>query len=259
MSPRHTAFQPLANALGYLVAAFTAALGSACGAGSSPAPVAANSDHHDHEAAKTHVHGGTGTGHGMAHAEHPFADAEAQASMLDDPARDTWQRPDDVLRAMALAPTMHVADVGAGTGYFAVRLARAVPAGEVSATDIEPNMVRFVNERARREGLPNLRAILATEAASGLSRASFDRILVVHVWHHLTDRRALARDLAAALRPGGRLFVVDFTLAARRGPPPSMRLAPESVIAELEAAGLTASISAVAVPDQYIIEARRAR
>jgi len=195
----------------------------------------------------------------MGHADHPFADAEALTSALDDPARDAWQRPEDVLRAMELAPTMGVADVGAGTGYFAVRLARAVPAGEVTATDIEPNMVRFVNERARREGLPNLRAILATQSGSGLARESLDRILVVHVWHHLADRGALARDLSAALRPGGRLFVVDFAVTARRGPPANLRLSPESVIAELEAAGLTAMVSAVALPDQYIVEARRNR
>jgi 2-polyprenyl-3-methyl-5-hydroxy-6-metoxy-1,4-benzoquinol methylase len=248
---------PLTNALGYLVAAITAALGRAFGAGLSRPVVAADDDGPDHEAARAHGHGGTPGGRGMGHADHPFADAETLASALDDPARDAWQRPEDVLRAMELAPTMSVADVGAGTGYFAVRLARAVPAGDVTATDIEPNMVRFVNERARREGLPNLRAILAAQSDSGLARASFDRALVVHVWHHLPDRGAFARDLSAALRPGGRLFVVDFAVDARRGPPPSMRVAPESIIAELEAAGLTAMVSAVAVPDQYIVEARR--
>lgn len=179
-------------------------------------------------------------------------------SVLDDPARDAWQGPEDVLRAMELTPGMSVADVGAGTGYFAVRLARAVPAGEVTAIDLEPSMVRFVNERARREGLPNLHAIRATESGSGLARGSFDRILVVHVWHHLPDRAAFARDLSAALRPGGALFIVDFEVAARRGPPPSIRVVPGALIAELEAAGLTARVSAVALPDQYIVEARRA-
>lgn len=193
----------------------------------------------------------------MGHADHSFADAEALATVLDDPARDEWQRPEDVLRALELAPTMSVADVGAGTGYFAARLARAVPEGEVTATDIEPSMVRFVNERARREGLPNLRAILATQSGPGLPRDSFDRILVVHVWHHVPDRAAFARDLSAALRRGGRLFVVDFAVTALRGPPPDMRVTPESIIAELEATGLTAMVSSIAVPEQYIVEARR--
>jgi cyclopropane fatty-acyl-phospholipid synthase-like methyltransferase len=177
--------------------------------------------------------------------------------MLDDPARDAWQRPDDVLHALALEPTMTVADVGAGTGYFAVRLARAVPRGQVIATDVEPDMVRFLSERAQREHLPNLRAILATTDASGLAADSVDRILVVHVWHHLANRGDYARRLASALRPGGKLLIVDFHTAAHRGPPANMRVAPELVIAELEAAGLAAELSATALPDQYIVEARR--
>ena len=257
MNRRQSALRLLTKAFGYLVAAMTAALGSACGACSSRPPVAADDCGPDPEATRAHGHGGTHGEHASGHAAHSFADAAALARTLDDPARDDWQRPEDVLRAMELAPAMSVADVGAGTGYFAVRLARAVPAGVVTATDIEPNMVQFVNERARREGLANLRALLATQSGSGLARESVNRILVVHVWHHLADRATLARDLSAALRPGGRLFVVNFALAARRGPPPSSRVAPESVIAELEAAGLTAKVSAVAVPDQYIVEARR--
>jgi SAM-dependent methyltransferase len=206
---------------------------------------------HPHEHVRTH------DGHGVGGAHHGFADADALAHVLDDPARDTWQRPDDVLRALELEPTMIVADVGAGTGYFSVRLARAVPRGDVIATDIEPDMVRFLSERARREGLPNLRAIQASTGASGLAASSVERILVVHVWHHLSGRGEYARGLAAALRPGGRLLVVDFSPAADRGPPASMRVAPETVIAELEAAGLSASVSPIALPHQYIVEAWR--
>jgi SAM-dependent methyltransferase len=190
-------------------------------------------------------------------AHHGFADADELTRVFDDPARDAWQRPDDVLRALELEPTMIVADVGAGTGYFSVRLARAVPRGEVIATDIEPDMVRFLKERAHREGLPNLRALQASPGASGLAASSIDRILVVHVWHHLSGRGEYARGLAAALRPGGRLLIVDFSPAADRGPPASMRVAPKTVIAELEGAGLSASVSPIAPPDQYIVEARR--
>ena len=191
-------------------------------------------------------------------AHHAFADADALTSVLDDPARDAWQQPDEVLRALELEPTMVVADVGAGTGYFSVRLARAVPRGEVIATDLSPDMVRFLDERARREQLNNLHATLATETASGLGVGSVDRILVVHAWHHLGDRISTARRIAASLRPGGRLLVVDFSLTAPRGPPPEMRVAPEVLISEFEAASLTAKVLPVSVPDQYVVEARRA-
>jgi DNA-binding IscR family transcriptional regulator/ubiquinone/menaquinone biosynthesis C-methylase UbiE len=203
---------------------------------------------HDH-GAMHHPHQ-----HGGAHAA--FVDADAMSQVFDDPARDTWQRPDDVLRALKLEPTMTVADVGAGTGYFSTRLARAVPQGEVIATDLQPDMVRFLNERACREQLPNLRAIQATATWSGLAANSVDRILIVHVWHHLANGGEYARALAAALRPGGKLFVVDFSPTGHRGPPASMRVTPAVIIAALKRAGLSARVSPVALADQYIVEAR---
>jgi cyclopropane fatty-acyl-phospholipid synthase-like methyltransferase len=230
-----------------------AALGAGCtsAANRASAPTTAQPAPHHGHAVHAHQSQLAGGHH------HTFADADAWTEVFDDPARDDWQRPDDVLRAMQLEPAMTVADVGAGTGYFAVRLSRVLPQGEVIATDIEPDMVRFLSERARREGLTNLRAIQGTHEASGLTARSVDRILVVNVWHHLGDRNAYARDLAAALRPGGRVFVVDFQLAAHRGPPAAMRVSPEEVIAVLESAGLSARVSPIALPDQYIVEAHR--
>lgn len=213
---------------------------------------------HDHEPSQPH-HRQAHHGHGAGGPHPSFADADALTLVFDDPARDAWQRPDDVLRALELEPAMAVADVGGGTGYFSVRLARAIPKGDVMATDVEPDMVRFLGERARREQLLNLRAILATPTASGLAADTVDRILVVHTWHHLAHRGDYARDLAAALRPGGRLFVVEFTATADRGPPAGMRLAPEAVISELESASLSARMSPIALPDQYIVEGRRRR
>lgn len=228
-----------------------AALGSGCGsAGSreaSPTTVESAPRHAPHG----HAHG---SGAGAPH--HAFTNADAWTKVFDDPARDEWQRPDDVLAALKLEPTMTVADVGAGTGYFSVRLARRVPAGAVIATDVEPDMVRFLGERARREGIGNLRPLLAPHGASGLPAESVDRILVVHVWHHLDDRAAYARSLAAALRPGGRLAIVDFELAARRGPPADLRVAPEEIVGTLESAGLSARVSPLALPDQYLVEGR---
>jgi ubiquinone/menaquinone biosynthesis C-methylase UbiE len=205
-----------------------------------------------------HEHLGHGHGHGTGAGHEAFANADAVAAVLDDPARDEWQQPAEVFRAMQLAPAMTVADVGAGTGYFAARLARAMPTGQVIATDVEPDMVRYLVERARRENLQNMRAVLATPSSSGLTAQSVDRILVVHVWHHLAHRVDFARELGAALRPDGKLLIVDFNRGAQRGPPPDLRVSPEDLIAELEAAGLVARVSSVTLPDQYIVEAHRA-
>jgi arsenite methyltransferase len=196
------------------------------------------------------------SGHDM---HHGFHHADQWVQRFDDPARDAWQQPDEVIRALDLAPTMTVADVGAGTGYFAVRLARVVPQGQVIATDLEPDMVRYLDERAAREQLPNLRAVQATASKSGLAAGSVDAILIVDVWHHIGSRTCYARDLATALRPRGKLVIVDFKLDATRGPPAAMRLAPEQIIADLVSAGFTATVSPTTLPDQYIVVAERGR
>jgi SAM-dependent methyltransferase len=188
---------------------------------------------------------------------HRFDDAEAWAKVFDDPARDAWQHPDDVVAALGLSPDMAVADVGAGTGYFTIRLARAVPRGHVIATDLEPDMVRYLVERAQREKLGNVRAVLATGDDPRLEATSVDRILVVDVWHHVADRGAYAKGLANALRPGGQIAIVDFTQEATHGPPREHRLRPEVIIADLRAAGLDASLAPTGLPDQFIVVGTR--
>ena len=82
-------------------------------------------------------------------------------------------------------------------------------------------------------------------------------MLIVDVWHHLEDRPAYARALAAALKPGGMIAIVDFTLESQHGPPPQHRIKSEAVIAELTSAGLAAEIATESLPDQYIVLARR--
>lgn len=209
---------------------------------SSHQPPAKHGAHHDNH---DHAH------HGEM--PHRFENAEAWSKIFDDPTRDAWQQPDRVIASLALTKSMRVADVGAGTGYFAVRLAPHV--AEVVATDIEPDMVRYLEQRAAREQLPNVRAVLTPPDDPQLGAASFDRILVADVWHHLGDRRAYAAKLAAALKPDGVLAIVDYRLDATRGPPPRHRLPPDAIIADLAAAGLTASV-ALDLDQQYVIHAR---
>lgn len=197
--------------------------------------------------------------HGEGHAHHRFQDAESWAKIFDDPARDSWQRPARVLELMDLAPGMTVADLGAGTGYFAVRLARAVgPSGRVLALDVEADMVKYLKERATRESLSNLEARKVEPDAAGLGAASVDRVLVVDTWHHISGRVAYARALAQALKPKGQIVIVDFTMDAPEGPPKEMRLPPEAVIRELSEAGLRAEVIAGAgLPRQYVVVASR--
>ena len=185
---------------------------------------------------------------------HGFKDAEAWAKVFDDPARDAWQQPDTVLAVLDLHPSTVVADIGAGTGYFSVRIARVVTAGKVIATDIEPDMIHYLTDRAKREGLANLQAVATPPDDPQLAAASVDRMLVVDVWHHLGDRGAYAKKLAAGLRSGGMLAIVDFKLEAEHGPPKELRLAPETIMADLRAAGfVNVEVAPTLLPEQYIV------
>ena len=89
---------------------------------------------------------------------HRFEDAEKWAKEFDNPERDAWQKPDEILDALHLQRNSLVADIGAGTGYFSVRIAKRIPEGKIFAADIEPDMVRYLGERARREQFDQPRA-----------------------------------------------------------------------------------------------------
>ncbi len=130
----------------------------------------------------------------QGHMPHSFDNADEWAKRFEDPARDAWQKPDEVVAALALAPDAKVADVGSGTGYFAVRLARAVPRGHVYGADIEPDMARYLAERARREGLSNLTPVLAAADDAKLPEP-VDLVLVVNTYHHIGEREAYFRRL----------------------------------------------------------------
>jgi SAM-dependent methyltransferase len=192
------------------------------------------------------------SGHGAGGHQHQFRDAERWAQVFDDPARDAWQKPDEVIRALALAPDAVVADVGSGTGYFAVRLARAVPRGQVYAADVEPDMVRHVAERARREGLGNLVSVQAAPQDAGLPRP-VDVALLVNTYHHVGERPAYFRGLQRSLRPGGRVAIVDFLPDAPFGPPRHARIPAAVVKEEMERAGYGLATEHTFLPHQYFL------
>ncbi len=125
--------------------------------------------------------------------------------------RDEWQKPDEVIQALALKPGDRVADLGAGSGYFTFRLARAVgPSGKVYAVDIDPDMIGLLNERAKEEKAENVEVVAAKPDDSGLASASIDLIFNCDAYHHIEDRVAYFSNIAETLRPGGRVAIVDF-------------------------------------------------
>jgi predicted methyltransferase len=189
---------------------------------------------------------------------HRFDDPERYARSFDNPQRDAWQRPVEVVALLALAPGQTVVDIGAGTGYFLPHLGPAVqPGGQVLGLDVEPAMVEYMTRRIERERIPGAQARLAAPDDPGLAPASVDRMLVVNVWHHIGERVTYARKLQQALRPGGFVLVVDYTMTAKHGPPRAARLAPAVVIDELTQAGFTAELVKESLPHQYIVRGRK--
>jgi SAM-dependent methyltransferase len=194
--------------------------------------------------------------HTPGHMHHRFEDAGRWAAVFDDPARDAWQKPDEVVAALRLAPDARVADVGAGTGYFAVRLARAVPAGKVYAVDIEPDMIAYMEKRAAADGLANLVPVLGAADDARIPEP-VDVVLVVDTYHHIADRAAYFTRLAGSLRPGGRVVIIDFTAESPLGPPVEHRISAERVVAELGEAGYREVARHDFLPNQYFLELAR--
>ena len=184
--------------------------------------------------------------------QHQFRDAEKWAHVFDDPKRDEWQKPHQVIQALKLAPDAVVADVGAGTGYFSVRLATMLPKGKVYAVDVEPDMVKHLAERAKRDGRKNMQAVQGAPDDAKLPE-KVDLILFVDVHHHIDEREQYFRKLRASLKPGGRVAIIDFRLDSREGPPRAARIAPEKVKAELKSAGYSLAEEHGFLPNQYFL------
>jgi SAM-dependent methyltransferase len=183
---------------------------------------------------------------------HSFSQAEVWAKEFDDPSRDAWQKPDQVLDALTLDRKALVADIGAGTGYFSVRLAKRVPEGKVFAIDVEPDMLRYLSERAHREHLNNVFPVVANQESANIPEP-VDVILVVDTYHHIDDRVAYFARLKKSLRPQGRLAIVDFKPDSPEGPPPEHRIPAEKVTEELKAAGYSLVAAQSFLPRQYFL------
>lgn len=188
--------------------------------------------------------------------QHSFEDAHKWAQVFDDPQRDAWQKPHEVMQALALASDAVVADIGAGTGYFTVRLAHHVPKGRVFAVDTEPGMVKHLAERAKRDGLANVTAIPGKAQDPGLPEKA-DLVLFVDVYHHIAQRERYFTRLASSLKPQGRVAIIDFRMDSPHGPPKAARVAPDRVKTELRKAGYELVQEHAFLPNQYFLVFRR--
>jgi arsenite methyltransferase len=183
----------------------------------------------------------------VPHQHHPPSSGE-YAKVLEDPSRDEWQKPHDVVMALDLKSNDTIADIGSGTGYFARRFANH--AGKVYAVDIDEKLL----EIARDASLPNLETVLAAPDDPRLPPAKIDTIFFCDVLHHIDNRPAYYAKLAKALKTGGRIVVIDFYKKDLPvGPPPSMKLSAEEIILEFRNAGFALAKRLDILPYQYYL------
>jgi ubiquinone/menaquinone biosynthesis C-methylase UbiE len=178
-----------------------------------------------------------------------------------DPARARWQRPAAIVHALGLRRGRTVAEIGAGPGYFTLRLARAVgPGGRVYAVDPEARMLERLGARLRRTGTRNVTPILGLDDDPLLPAGACDLIVVVNTYHHFPDGAAFLRRLVRSLRPGGRLANVDFHRRETPvGPPVEHRVDRGAFLRDARRAGLRLVAEHGFLPYQYFLVFKRRR
>lgn len=162
------------------------------------------------------------------------------ADWLERPGRDEEQRPDEIVRTMGLKNGDVVADLGAGTGYFTRRLAKAVgPSGRVYAVDIQPEMLSRLKENMEKAGVRNVVSILGTNDDPKLPPGSLDWVLLVDVYHELQQPKATLARMRQALKPDGRVALVEYRLEGLTAVHvrEEHRMSTKQVLAEWEPAG----------------------
>ncbi len=194
--------------------------------------------------------------HYQATSDRKFDNVEYWKKVFDDPEREKWQRPVELVAALSLVPGMTVADVGAGTGYFSRHLSEAVGAsGSVLAVDVEPNLVSYLRGRAEAEGTQNVIPVLGSRDNPRLPAHSVDMILIVDTYHHVDDRFHYLRRLKQALTPNGRIAIVDWKKGKRPVGPKeeSHKVARDQVVGEMTGAGYELVEEPDILPHQYYL------
>jgi ubiquinone/menaquinone biosynthesis C-methylase UbiE len=181
-------------------------------------------------------------------------DVEEHIRWLESSARDSFQKPDEVIRALRLDRTDTIADLGCGPGYFTRPLARAVDRGIVYAVDVEPRQLYRLHEHLAADQLANVVPVLSSLSDPHLPPRRMDVILVVDTYHHFDDRPRYLRTLARTLKPGGRLVIIDYYKRKLPvGPPVDHKVARETVLREVLAAGYELLEEPTVLPYQYFL------
>jgi SAM-dependent methyltransferase len=177
------------------------------------------------------------------------------ADWLERNEREMEEHPDAALDAIGLKPGMVVGDVGAGTGYMTLRMAKRVgPSGKVYANDVQPEMLRRLRQNAAKEKLSNVETVLGTEADPKLPAGKLDLILLVDVYHEFSQPQKMLRKMREALKPDGRLVLLEYRKEDPNIPiRPEHKMSVQEVKTELEAEGFHLDQVLETLPRQHIL------
>jgi ubiquinone/menaquinone biosynthesis C-methylase UbiE len=182
-------------------------------------------------------------------------DSKAYIAHLEDPIRDAYQKPQEVIKALNIKEGEVIADIGAGSGYFTVRLARPVgEKGRVYAVDVSPDMIVHLNRRIRDLNLTNVVTILCAPDDPLLANASADRFFICDTWHHINGHAQYLALLKRMLKPGRQVIMVDFKKAKTPvGPPMEIRIDRADLVREMEANGFQLAAEHTFLEYQYFL------
>ena len=177
------------------------------------------------------------------------------ADWLNRPEREKEENPEGALDALALKPGMIVADVGAGTGYMSLRMAKRVgPSGKVYANDLQPEMLRRLRENAAKAGITNIETVQGEEADPKLPAGRMDLVLLVDVYHEFSKPREMIDKIRESLKPTGRLVLLEYRKEDPKVPiREEHKMTVAEVKAELEPQGLVLSQVIETLPRQHIL------
>jgi SAM-dependent methyltransferase len=159
------------------------------------------------------------------------------ADWLERPERATEEQPEKVIDDMGLKPTDTVADIGAGTGYFSIRIAKRIPQGQVLGEDIQPEMIDLMQESIRRAGTGNVKPILGTTEDPHLPPGAVDKVLLVDAYHEFDKPKEMMEGIVRGLKPDGEVVFVEY-----RGEDPDVPIKPHHKMTEAQ---LTREMGAV--------------
>jgi arsenite methyltransferase len=182
-------------------------------------------------------------------------DPKAYVAMLENPERAAEQKPEEVIAALNLKPGETIADIGAGSGYFAFRFAKSVgDSGHVYAVDINSDMILYMNRHIRDNRLKNVVTILSAPDDPLLMDGSVNRFFICNTWHHVPNQTQYIALMKKMLKPGGQIIVMDYKKEKLPvGPPPEMKMAREEVLSQMQAAGFKLLKEHIFLPYQYFL------